>query len=243
MRAWLGSPLGRVIVVAVGLGAVVATAAAINVAIYVFGAPARGTAGGGSVASATATAAPTLAPGASGVVFTLDGSSSKASFTTHEVLLGQPRTVIGTTSGVSGQIRVSESAPSQSQIGVVRVDLTGLMTDSDMRNNTIQNRILETGDPANQYAVFTAKSISGMPGAVAVGQKVSFRLSGDLTIHQVTRAATFDVTVTLTNATSLTGHAQTTVNYSDFNITIPNVPNVSDVSNATVLALDFTANA
>ncbi|HEX8733594.1 MAG TPA: YceI family protein, partial [Ktedonobacterales bacterium] len=160
MRAWLGRPLGRVVAVAVGLGAVAALIAAINLAIYVYGAPARGTGGDGSVASATATAAPTLTAGAGGAVFTIDGASSKASFTTHEVLLGQPRTVVGTTSGVTGQIRVDESAPARSQVGVVRVDLTGLATDSDMRNNTIQNRILETGDPANQYAVFSAKSIS-----------------------------------------------------------------------------------
>ncbi|MDE3230961.1 MAG: YceI family protein, partial [Chloroflexota bacterium] len=230
MRAWLGRPLGRIVAVVVGLGAVAAVVAAINLAIYVYGAPARGT--GGGAASATATAAPTLTAGAGGVVFTIDGSGSKASFTTHEVLLGQPKTVVGTTSGVSGQIRVDESAPARSQVGVVRVNLTGLATDSDMRNNTIQNRILETGDPANQYAVFTAKSISGMPASVAVGQKVSFKLTGDLTIHQVTRTVTFDVTVTLTSAKTLTGHAQTTVNYSDFNIAIPNVPNVSDVSNA-----------
>jgi polyisoprenoid-binding protein YceI len=112
-----------------------------------------------------------------------------------------------------------------------------------MRNQTIQNRILETGDSANQFATFTVKSIAGMPSAVAIGQQISFTLTGDLTIHQVTRTATFTVTATLTSARTLTGHAQTTVNYSDFNITIPNVPSVSDVANATTLALDFTATA
>lgn len=242
MRAWLKRPIGRSIAVAAGLVVVVAAIAAINLSIYVYGAPARNnTASSGS--SATATIAPTLAPSTGGVIFTLDASASKASFTTHEVLLGQPNTVVGTTTGVTGQALVNQSAPSKSEVGVIRVDLTGLATDSDLRNRTIQNRILETGLSGNQYATFTAKSIAGMPSAVAIGQQISFTLTGDLTIHQVTRTATFAVTATLTSANTLTGHAQTTVNYSDFNITIPNVPNVSDVSNATILALDFTARA
>jgi hypothetical protein len=73
------------------------------------------------------------------------------------VLLGQPKPVVGTTNGASGQIRV---------------DLTGLATDNDMRNQTIQSRILETANPSNQYAVFVTKSISGLPGSIAIGQGV-----------------------------------------------------------------------
>lgn len=240
MRAWLKRPLGRVIAVVAGLVIVAAAAWAINLAIYVYGTPAQTTTGG---SSATATTAPTLAPTTGSVVFTIDPSASKASFTTHEVLFGQPKTVVGATTGVAGQVLVNQNAPDKSAVGAIRVDLTGLATDSNMRNQTIQNRILETGLSGNQYATFTAKSIAGMPSAVAVGQQISFTLTGDLTIHQVTRTTTFAVTATLTSANTLTGHAQTTVNYSDYNITIPNVPNVSDVSNATTLALDFTAKA
>ncbi len=243
MRIWLQRPVGRIIA-AGGVLVVIALAA---MAIYIYGPSASGNAsaggtGGGAGAGATSAAA-TLAPTANGKVFTIDASASQASFTTHEVLLGQPRSVVGTTSSVSGQILVDQSTPSQSAVGEIRVDLTGLTTDSDMRNQTIQNRILETGDSANQYAVFVTKSITGLPSSIAVGQKVSFTLTGDLTIHQVTRSATFTATATLTSATQLTGQAQTTIQYSDFNIAIPNVPNVSDVSNTVTLALTFTANA
>lgn len=238
MGGWLQRPLGRIIAGG-GLLAVVALAV---IVFYIYG-PAAG--GGGAVGAnaGTTSAAATLAPTATGKVFTIDASTSQASFTTHETLLGQPKAVVGTTSGVSGQILVDQSAPSQSKVGQIRVDLTGLATDNDMRNQTIQNRILETADPANQYAIFVTKSISGLLRDIAIGQKVSFTLTGDLTIHQVTRSVTFNATATLTSATQLTGQAQTTVRSSEYNIAIPNVPNVSDVSDTVTLALTFTANA
>ena len=240
MRVWLARPMGRIIAGA-GVLLVVALAA---VAFYIYGPGPTGAAPitSGANGSATTTA-PTLAPTANGKLFTIDTSTSQASFTMHEVLFGQPKTVVGTTNGVSGQILVDQTTPSQSEVGQIRVDLTGLATDSDMRNRTIQNRILETSDPANQYAVFVAQSISGLPGNIAIGQKVSFNLTGNLTIHQVTRPVTFAVTATLTSATQLTGQAQATVRYSDFNIAIPNVPSVTGVSDTATLALDFIAKA
>lgn len=242
MGGWLQRPVGRVAAAVAALG-IIALAA---LAFYIYGPSASGAGGSGGtggIAGGSASATATLAPTATGKVFTIDASSSQASFTTHEVLLGQPKAVVGTTNGVSGQILVDTTTPGKSAVGAIRVDLTGLTTDSDMRNQTIQNRILETGDPSNQYATFVTKSISGLPSSVVVGQKLSFTLTGDLTIHQVTRTVTFTATATLTSATELTGQAQATIHYSDYNISIPNVPQVSDVSDTVTLALTFTAKA
>ena len=68
------------------------------------------------------------------------------------MLLSQPKVVVGATNGASGQILVDQSTPEPEQCWPVRVDLTGLATANDMRNQTIQNRILETANPSNQYA-------------------------------------------------------------------------------------------
>jgi polyisoprenoid-binding protein YceI len=72
---------------------------------------------------------------------------------------------------------------------------------------------------------------------------VSFKITGDLTIHQVTKTVTFDAKVTLVSARQLTGQAQMTVKYSDFNIAIPDVPSVTGVGDTVILALTFTASA
>jgi polyisoprenoid-binding protein YceI len=128
-------------------------------------------------------------------------------------------------------------------VGVIRVDLTGMATDNDMRNRTLQSRIFETSDPANQYATFTPTAIAGLPASVSVGQTFSFTIAGNLTIHQVTRPETFDVQVTAVSDTALKGQAQTTVKYADFGLAIPNVPMVASVGDTVTLALSFTAHA
>jgi polyisoprenoid-binding protein YceI len=233
MRQLLDRPQGKI-----GLGiAIVALLVLIGGAYYVFGGNGARTTAPGAVT------APTLAPSGSGKVFTIDSSGSEASFTIDEVHFGQPNTVVGKTSQVAGQLQVNKDDPSKSQVGQIKVDLTGLKTDDFLRNNTIQGRILETGDASNQFAVFTPKSISGLPSSVTQGQAFSFKITGDLTIHGVTRSVTFDTTVTLESDTKLTGQAQTAVKYKDFNINIPDVPSVTGVSDTVKLALAFTAHS
>jgi polyisoprenoid-binding protein YceI len=232
MKQFLDRPEGKIV-----LGvAVVALIAIFAGVFYVFGGNGASTTSSGSVT------APTLAPTGNGTVFTIDSSGSEASFTIDEVLFGQPNTVVGKTSQVAGQIQVDKSDPSKSQVGQIKVDLTGLKTDDDRRNNTIQGRILETGDSSNQFATFTPKSISGLPESITVGQPVTFKITGDLTIHGVTRSDTFDATVTMESDSKLSGQAQTTIKYKDFNINIPSVPSVANVSDTVKLALTFTAH-
>jgi polyisoprenoid-binding protein YceI len=233
MKQLLDRPGGKAV-----LGAAVVALIAIFAGVfYVFGGNGARTTAGGEVS------APTLAATGSGKIFTIDSSGSEASFTIDEVLFGQQNTVVGTTSQVAGQIQVDKDDPSESQVGQIKVDLTGLKTDSNLRNNTIQGRILETGQSGNQFAVFTPKSLSGLPESVTQGQAFSFKIIGDLTIHGVTRSATFDTTVTLESDNNLTGQAQTMVKYKDFNINIPDVPSVSGVSDTVKLALNFSAHS
>lgn len=231
MKQLLDRPQGRI-----GLGvAVVALIALFAGAFYVFG----GNAGRSSEGTVSA---PTLAPTGSGTVFTIDSSGSAATFTIDEILFGQQNTVVGKTSQVAGQIQVDKDDPSKSTVGQIKVDLTGLTTDSALRNRTIQGRILETGHASNQFATFTPKSLSGLPSSVTVGQAFTFKITGDLTIHGVTHSATFDTQAKLESDSKLSGQAQTTVKYKDFSINIPDVPSVSGVSDTVKLALSFTAH-
>lgn len=227
--------------IAIGLAAIAAVVivVAIVASIYIFGA------GGGAktgAASGTVTV-PTLAPTDGATLFTIDSSSSKATFTIDEVLFGNPNTVVGETDKVAGQILINVLDPSKSQVGEIKIDVSTLVTDNDLRNRTLQGRILETDTAANQYATFVAKSITGLPESIAVGQQVSFKITGDLTIHQVTKTVTFDATVNVVSDKQITGTASTSVKYSDFGISVPDVPSVTGLGDTVKLALDFTANA
>ncbi len=230
LRALWQRPLGKIIA---GIAAFVIVCMVV-VGIYIFG-------GGSPVHNKLTTSA--CAPVAGDTAFTIDDSASEASFTLTEVLAGNNNTVVGKTNQVAGQININAADVSQSQICKVTIDLSSMLTDSDLRNNALQGRIFETSDPRNQFATFVTTAISGLPSAVAVGQTVNFTITGNLTLHQVTKSETFAATVTATSATALIGTAKTTVRYSDFNLAIPNVPSVSDVSNDVILAIGFTAKA
>ncbi len=222
--------------IALGVAALLIIAFA-AVIFYIFG-------GNGAKSSSGPVAAPTLAPsGGTGIVFTIDASASRATFSIDEVLFGQPNTVVGQTSAVAGQIRVDSADPSKSQVGQIKIDLSALTTDNDLRTRTLQNRILETGDPSNQFATFTPKTVTGLPAGVAIGQAVPLTITGDLTIHGATRTVTFNATVTLVSATQLKGQATATVKYADFGLAIPDVPSVTGVGDTVKLTLSFTAKA
>lgn len=233
MRQLFGRPLGQI---GAGIAVVLVVAFAAG-AFYLFGGS-----GGASTTTSTSSVA-TLAPTKDATTLTIDASSSQATFTIDEVLFGKPNTVVGKTNSITGQIQVNLKDPSQSQVGQIRVDLSTLLTDNDFRNRALQNRILETDQQTNQFAVFVPTSLKGLPSTISLGQPVSFQITGDLTIHQVKRSVTFDAKVTLTSSTTLTGQAQATVNYKDFNLAIPNVPSVTGVSDTVQLALTFTAKA
>jgi len=236
MRETLMRP--RTFIVGFALLAVAGIVGGIVGAIYIFGAGGTKT----GAASGTVTV-PTLVPTDGATLFTIDGSASKATFTIDEVLFGNPNTVVGETNKVAGQILVNAQDPSKSQLGEIKINVSTLVTDNDLRNRTLQGRILETDTPANQYATFVAKSITGLPESITVGQQVSFKLTGDLTIHQVTKTVTFDAKVTVVSEKQITGTASTSVKYSDFGISIPDVPSVTSVGDTVKLALGFTANA
>jgi len=56
-------------------------------------------------------------------------------------------------------------------------------------------------------------------------------------------ALTFDATVKAVSDKQITGTASTTVKYSDFGISVPDVPSVTGLGDTVKLALEFTANA
>jgi polyisoprenoid-binding protein YceI len=173
------------------------------------------------------------------IVAQIVADESEARFVINEVLNNAPKTVIGTTNQVAGELAVDPSDPTKSQVGVIQVNARTLATDSDFRNRAIKNQILQT----DQYELitFTPKKYVGLPTSGAVGQSYSFQIVGDLTIRDVTREVTFDVTATPASADRLEGTAQTTIRYADYGITIPQVRQVASVDEQVRLEIDFVA--
>lgn len=176
---------------------------------------------------------------ASPLVFEIVPAESQASFIINEVLNGAPKTVVGTTSQVAGQIAVDAANPAGARVGTIQVNARDLTTDNEFRNRAIKNRILETD--AYELITFVPTAINGLPEQATVGEAFDFQIVGDLTIRNVTRPVTFDVTLVPANDTRLEGKASTTVAYADFEIVIPAARAVSAVEDTVTLQLEFVA--
>lgn len=195
-----------------------------------------------ATAASTTTAETMPAVGGQAAVFQIDPARSKASFTLGETLMGNPKTVVGTTSKVSGVISATFDQPANTQMGVIQIDASDLSTDSDMRNRSIQRFILQTTQPEFQYITFEPTAIEGLPSkAVAAGDSFSFKVTGNLKIRNVVKPVTFDTTVTATSATELEGNAKANVTRGAFELNIPNVQSVADVTDEVALELQFVA--
>jgi len=177
--------------------------------------------------------------GSEPILFQIVQSESEARFTIDEVLRGNPKTVIGVTDQVAGEILFDPADPSSVQIGTILVNARTLATDDDRRNRAIGNQILDTGN--FEFISFAPTEISGLPEVVSSGETVNFQITGDLTIRDVTKEVTFEATVTFVSEDRLEGLASTIVLKEEYGLTIPNVPFVANVSEEVGLVIDFVA--
>jgi polyisoprenoid-binding protein YceI len=168
---------------------------------------------------------------------------SEARFYIDEVLLGNDKTVVGTTPGVTGEIQFDVASPQATTVGVITVDASQLATDDNRRNGQIQNRILESSSEEFKFITFEPTSITGLPEAVAVGDTFNVQMIGNLTIHGVTNEETFEVAVTVVSETELQGLGSTTILHADYGLSIPRVPMVASVEDDVKLEIAFTAVA
>ncbi|MCB9452271.1 MAG: YceI family protein [Anaerolineaceae bacterium] len=174
-------------------------------------------------------------------VYRITQDESEVRFILNEVLRGQPTTVVGKTDQVAGDILIDSANPAGSEVGTIRINARTLATDNNFRNDAIRSRILQSAQDQYEFIDFVPTSVSGLPDQIEVGQSVSFQVTGDLKIRDITQSVTFDVTATLTTDTRLEGTGTTTVLRSDYNLTIPNAPGVADVTNEVTLEIDFVA--
>jgi polyisoprenoid-binding protein YceI len=168
---------------------------------------------------------------------------SEARFYIDEILLGNEKTVVGTTSRVTGEVVFDLTNPPAATLSVITIDARDLTTDDSRRNNQIQTRILRSSQEAYRYITFAAHTIGGLPERAQVGDTFTLEITGDLTIAGTTRAVTFTVDVTVVTEDELQGVGTAIVRHADFNLTIPRVPLVARVDDEVRLELVFVAKA
>jgi polyisoprenoid-binding protein YceI len=171
------------------------------------------------------------------IQFNLVPDQSEARYLITEQLAGRdlPNDVIGATNQVSGVVFVSPAGaidPARSKFVIQAGSLT---TDESRRDGFVRQNTLQTG----QYPeiVFVPTAVSGLSDPLAASGEVSFILTGQLTIRDVTKEVTWEVTGTIDGGTAR-GTAKTALKFADFNLTQPRVPVVLSVEDNIRLEMD-----
>jgi polyisoprenoid-binding protein YceI len=169
----------------------------------------------------------------------LVGSGSEARYRAQEVLSGRgANEAIGRTGDVTGLIQIDADGIILADQSRITVDLRTLQSDSGMRDNYIKRSTLQV----DQFptADFVVTGAPGLPVPLPTSGSAAFELTGDLTVHGVTRPTTWQTTATFADR-EITGTATTTVLMTDFGMTPPKVGSVVSIEDAVRLELDVRA--
>jgi polyisoprenoid-binding protein YceI len=187
-----------------------------------------------------ATPTPFAAP-ENATLYQIVPDQSEARFIIDEILRGEPTTVVGMGTAVTGQIGLDLNDPAAVQLSEITVNARSLFTDNNFRNRAIANEILLTG--LFEFITFTPKQFIGLPASAIVGEVYEFQIVGDLTITNQMQEVTFETVVTVVSASKLAGMASAEILYADFGIVIPFAIAVDAVADEVILELEFVATA
>lgn len=179
-------------------------------------------------------------PSATGTVrLVLVPEESEARYRVREQLANQslPNDAVGRTRVISGAVVLAPDGTIVAEESHFDVDLRTLRSDQSRRDNYIQRNTLETS--RFPTAIFEPRDASGLPWPLPERGEFTFQLTGDLTVHGVTRPVTWDVTARI-EGDRLVGTAVTRVTFQDFGMEQPRVAIVLSVEDTIQLELDFT---
>jgi polyisoprenoid-binding protein YceI len=180
---------------------------------------------------------------AGGTVYMLVPGESVLQYEVGETFLNQGNVfnlAVGKTPQVAGEVTLDPSAPQNSSLGTITADVSQFASDSDRRDNAIRGRFLQS----SQYptVTFNATGIEGLPQNYQEGQEITFKVTGDLTIRDVTKPVSFDVTAKLSSGT-LSGQAVTTILMSDFGFGPISVAGILNTEDQAKVTLTFVARS
>jgi polyisoprenoid-binding protein YceI len=166
-----------------------------------------------------------------------DGSSATYRVTEQFVGVAFTNEAEGTTNLVSGTLTIDADgtiAPGSK----LTIDLRGLKSDQDQRDGFIQNRTLETAK--FPYAEFVPTKVTGLEKMIPSTGQAGIALTGNLTIHGVTKEVTFQGIATFNpRNNSVAGRAKTSLTFDEFGLSQPKIGRLASVDNKIDLELVY----
>src|SRR5262249_8583341 len=145
-----------------------------------------------------------------------------------------PSEAVGTTDAITGAFVIRPDGSFDAGQSKLTIDLRSLKSDQELRDGYVRMRTLE-GDKFPTVE-FVPKNAAGMPVPLPAAQQAQagFQLTGDMTVHGVTKPWTWNVVTTL-GAAMVAGRATTTLTFADFNMMKPSLARLLSVDDKIVL--------
>jgi polyisoprenoid-binding protein YceI len=166
-----------------------------------------------------------------------DGSSASYRVTEQFVGVAFTNDAVGTTNLVNGTLTIlpdGRIAPGSK----LTVDLRGLKSDQDMRDGAVQNRVLETAK--YPFAEFVPTKIEGLEKLIPSAGQTGVSLTGNLTVHGVTKEVTFQGIATFNpRNNTVAGRAKTTLTFDQFGMKAPKIARLASLDDKIDLELIY----
>jgi polyisoprenoid-binding protein YceI len=145
------------------------------------------------------------------------GAGSEAGYRVAEVLVGQHATAVGRTKEIWGSITISNDEVTS---GTFTVDMASVVSDQSERNAQFDGRIMDVA----KYPTSTLKLTAPIAlGSIApIGSKATYKATGDLTLHGVSRTVSFSLTTERTT-NGIYALTDIPIVFADWNISNPSV--------------------
>lgn len=171
--------------------------------------------------------------------FVVIPEDSQARYRVREQLANRdlPNDAVGATNIISGTLVIDANGNLVPGGSRFVIDVSTLASDSSRRDGYLANNVLQTSQYPN--VTFVPTAIQGLPSPLPASGEGTFEMTGDLTIRDVTRPATWAITLRRDGDT-LTGQATTSFTFADFNLPQPRVPILLSLQDLIKLEFDFT---
>ena len=148
--------------------------------------------------------APKLTPAEGETVYRIDPTASSLSYQVQEQFAGKDTSSAkGTTNGIAGDIAIDPTDLSATRVGTMVVNLEQLHSDNNLRDARLRLDYLESHE--HPLATFEPDEVTGLEGKLVEGKAQDFEMTGDLTVKDITKPATFTGTATLDDGVLRTG--------------------------------------
>jgi polyisoprenoid-binding protein YceI len=170
--------------------------------------------------------------------YTVVAEQSAAGYRVREQLanIASPVEAVGVTKSISGALVFDDDGAIVPEASKLTIDVSKLKSDQNNRDNYLRRNALQTD--TYPTVTFVPTAVEGLAWPLPESGNATFQLTGDLTVRNITRPVTWQVTAGIAGD-SVSGRAVTDFTFGDFGMTTPRTMMVLSVVDNIRLEFDF----